>query len=167
MKKHTSDNTLILQIGHNTYADDWKFDPLALCVLFSAPTWTIPFYIAPGVENTSILVRQVTEWEQEHTIKLTVAEDHWYCRRLILNYFLGCSHSPSYRYPCSAERMMQKLGKYSIDVWLENNQIHPTDFSTISSHWGTNGCFWFLCGNSKSGKLTLLPTLLSPWAVCM
>ncbi len=37
-----------------------------------------------------------------------------YCRHVILNYFLGCSRSPSYRYPCSAKRMMQNLGKYSI-----------------------------------------------------
>ncbi len=135
MKKLPSDNTFILQIGHNTYADDWKFDPLALCVLFSAPTWTISFYIAPGVENTSILIRQVSEWEQEHAIKLTVAEDHWYRRRLILNYFLGCSHSPSYRYPCSVERMMRKLSKYSIKI-----NFVSEDLALETLHWWNMYC---------------------------
>ncbi len=36
VKKLPSDNTIILQIGHNTYAGDWKFDPLTLS-FFSTP----------------------------------------------------------------------------------------------------------------------------------
>ena len=83
------------------------------------------FFSMPDMDNT--LSYCTRHWEyvdfgptadsmrvRAHYQATTVAENHWYCRRLILNYFLGRSHSHSYRYPCSAERMMQKLGEYSI-----------------------------------------------------
>ncbi len=120
LKKLPSDNTIILQIGHNTYADDWKFDPLTLYVLFNAPTRTIPFrwtwhweYVnfCPTAYRMNVQVpyQATTIYSRESLILQTFYPE-------LLFRMFSCSHSPLYQLPCSAEWMMQKLGKYSLAI---------------------------------------------------
>ncbi len=77
------------------------------------------------------------------------------CESLILNYFSGCSRSPLYRYPCSAKQMMQKLGKYSIElitikrVIISGDNLHKYKFiseTVLSLRPGVNalGVDYFL-----------------------
>ncbi len=39
-----TNNTTILQIGRNTFADNWKFNPLTFYALFNSLTSTMPFH---------------------------------------------------------------------------------------------------------------------------
>ncbi len=85
LKKLPSDNTLILQIGCNTYVDNWMFDPLTLCVLFNAATWQYVQY--PFILDTALRIRWFWSYSWQHESKSTLSSHNRSRESLILQTF--------------------------------------------------------------------------------